>query len=93
MSELCNNSACFSIEIKGISDICVTFVVYACGKSAAPSFSPFLKEIFEMSELCNNSACFSIEIKGISDICVTFVVYACGKSILGVRTHEKDTVD
>lgn len=33
MSELCNNSACFSAEIKGTSDICVTFVVYACGKS------------------------------------------------------------
>ena len=60
---------------------------------AAPLFSPFLKEIFEMSERCNNSACFSVEIKGTSDICVTFVVYACGKSILGVRTHEKDTAD
>ena len=46
-----------------------------------------------MSERCNNSACFSVEIKGTSDICVTFVVYACGKSILGVRTHEKDTAD
>lgn len=46
-----------------------------------------------MSELCNNSACFSVEIKDTSDICVTFVVYACGKSILGVRTHEKDTAD
>ena len=33
MSELCNNSDCFSVEIKGTSDICVTFVVYACGKS------------------------------------------------------------
>ena len=33
MSELCNNSACFFVEIKGTSDICVTFVVYACGKS------------------------------------------------------------
>ena len=33
MSELCNNSACFSVEIKGTSDICVAFVVYACGKS------------------------------------------------------------
>lgn len=32
MSELCNNSACFSVEIKDASDICVTFVVYACGK-------------------------------------------------------------
>ena len=42
---------------------------------AAPPFSPFLKEIFEMSERCNNSACFSVEIKGTSDICVTFVVY------------------
>lgn len=48
---------------------------------AAPLFSSFLKEIFEMSELCNNSACFSVEIKDASDICVTFVVYACGKSI------------
>ena len=28
---------------------------------AAPPFSPFLKEIFEMSERCNNSACFSVE--------------------------------
>ena len=46
-----------------------------------------------MSELCNNSACFSVEIKGTSDICVTFVVYAYSKSILGVRTHEKDTAD
>ena len=46
-----------------------------------------------MSELCNNSACFFVEIKGTSDICVTFVVYDCGKSILGVRTHEKDTAD
>jgi len=33
MSELCNNSACFSVEIKATSDISVTFVVYACGKS------------------------------------------------------------
>ena len=33
MSERCNNSACFSVEIKGTSDIFVTFVVYACGKS------------------------------------------------------------
>ena len=28
MSELCNNSACFSVEIKGTSDICVTFEFY-----------------------------------------------------------------
>jgi len=28
MSELCNNSACFSVEIKGTSDICVTFGFY-----------------------------------------------------------------
>ena len=28
MSELCNNSACFSAEIKGTSDICVTFEFY-----------------------------------------------------------------
>ena len=28
MSELCNNSAGFSVEVKGTSDICVTFVVY-----------------------------------------------------------------
>ena len=33
MSGDCNNSACFSVEIKGTPDICVTFVVYACGKS------------------------------------------------------------
>ena len=33
MSELCNNSACFSVEIKDPTDICVTFVVYACSKS------------------------------------------------------------
>jgi len=33
MSELCNNSACFSVEIKATSDISVTFVVYACSKS------------------------------------------------------------
>lgn len=33
MSELCNILACFSVEIKVTSDICVTFVVYACGKS------------------------------------------------------------
>ncbi len=33
MSELCNNLDCFSVEIKGTSGICVTFVVYACGKS------------------------------------------------------------
>ena len=33
MSERCNNSACFSVEIKATSDISVTFVVYACGKS------------------------------------------------------------
>ena len=33
MSERCNNSACFFVEIKGTSDICVTFVVYAYGKS------------------------------------------------------------
>ena len=33
MSELCNNSACFSVEIKGTSDICVTFVVYDDYKS------------------------------------------------------------
>ncbi len=35
MSELCNNSACFSVEIKGTSDICVTFVVYAYSKVSA----------------------------------------------------------
>ena len=28
MSEICNNSACFSAEIKGTSDICVTFEFY-----------------------------------------------------------------
>ncbi len=28
MSERCNNSACFSAEIKGTSDICVTFEFY-----------------------------------------------------------------
>ena len=28
MSELCNNSACFSAEINGTSDICVTFELY-----------------------------------------------------------------
>ena len=28
MSELCNNSACFFVEIKGTSDICVTFGFY-----------------------------------------------------------------
>ena len=33
MSERCNNSACFSVEIKGTSDICVTFVVYDDYKS------------------------------------------------------------
>lgn len=33
MSERCNNSACFSAKIKGTSDICVTFVLYACDKS------------------------------------------------------------
>ena len=58
-----------------------------------PAFFAISQKIFEMSERCNNSACFSVEIKGTSDICVTFVVYACGKSILGVRTHEKDTAD
>ena len=35
---------------------------------AAPLFSPFLKEIFEMSERCDNSVCFSVEIKATSDI-------------------------
>ena len=30
MSELCNNSAGFSVEVKGTSDICVTFVFYTC---------------------------------------------------------------
>ena len=40
MSELCNNSACFSVEIKGTSDICVTFVVYACGKSIKKHLPP-----------------------------------------------------
>ena len=64
------------------------------GSLAAPLvFCYPLTKYFEMSELCNNSACFFVEIKGTSDICVTFVVYACGKSILGVRTHEKDTAD
>ena len=64
------------------------------GSLAAPLIFCYpLTKYFEMSELCNNSACFSVEIKGTSDICVTFVVYACGKSILGVRTHEKDTAD
>mgnify|MGYP000460553857 CR=1 FL=1 len=33
MSELCNNSVYFSVEIKGTSDICVTFVVYDDYKS------------------------------------------------------------
>ena len=28
MSELCNNSACFYVEIGDASDICVTFVFY-----------------------------------------------------------------
>ena len=28
MSELCNNSAGFSVEVKGTSDICVTFVFF-----------------------------------------------------------------
>lgn len=32
MSELCNNSAGFSVEVKGTSDICVTFVFYTCIK-------------------------------------------------------------
>ena len=63
------------------------------GGVCCPAFFAISQKIFEMSELCNNSACFSVEIKGTSDICVTFVVYACGKSILGVRTHEKDTAD
>ena len=40
MSELCNNSACFSVEIKDASDICVTFVVYACGKSIKKHLPP-----------------------------------------------------
>ena len=62
------------------------------GESAIRPAIVFEKHI-EMSELCNNSACFFVEIKGTSDICVTFVVYACGKSILGVRTHEKDTAN
>ena len=39
MSERCNNSACFSVEIKGTSDICVTFVVYACGISGFPNLT------------------------------------------------------
>ena len=63
------------------------------GGVCCPAFFAISQKIFEMSERCNNSACFSVEIKGTSDICVTFVVYACGKSILGVRTHEKDTAD
>ena len=63
------------------------------GGVCCPAFFAISQKIFEMSELCNNSACFFVEIKGTSDICVTFVVYACGKSILGVRTHEKDTAD
>lgn len=63
------------------------------GGVCCPAFFAISQKNFEMSELCNNSACFSVEIKGTSDICVTFVVYACGKSILGVRTHEKDTAD
>ena len=63
------------------------------GNVCCPAFFAISQNFFEMSELCNNSACFSAEIKGTSDICVTFVVYACGKSILGVRTHEKDTAD
>lgn len=33
MSEVCNNSACFFVEIRGASDICVTFVLYDRGKS------------------------------------------------------------
>ena len=40
MSEHCNNSACFFVEIKGTSDICVTFVVYACGKSIKKHLPP-----------------------------------------------------
>ena len=64
------------------------------GSLAAPLIFCYpLTKYFEMSELCSNSACFSVEIKAPSDICVAFVVYACGKSILGVRTHEKDTDD
>lgn len=63
------------------------------GGVCCPAFFAISQKNFEMSERCNNSACFSVEIKGTSDICVTFVVYACGKSILGVRTHEKDTAN
>ena len=40
MSERCNNSACFFVEIEGTSDICVTFVVYACGKSIKKHLPP-----------------------------------------------------
>ena len=40
MSERCNNSACFSVETKDTSDICVTFVVYACGKSIKKHLPP-----------------------------------------------------
>ena len=50
MSELCNNSACFSVEIKGTSDICVTFVVYACGNSAC-----FFVEIKGTSDIYSSS--------------------------------------
>ena len=63
------------------------------GRRVLPRFFRHFSKNFEMSERCNNSACFFVEIEGTSDICVTFVVYACGKSILGVRTHEKDTAD
>ena len=84
--------------MKTIEPLYTERYVQWCGRSAAQLMGSLLPDYpltkyFEMSELCNNSACFSVEIKGTSDICVTFVVYAYSKSILGVRTHEKDTAD
>ena len=43
----CNNSACFSVEIKGTSDICVTFVVYDDYKSKI-TFTQVLRHNMEV---------------------------------------------
>ena len=42
---------------------------------AAPLFSPFLKEIFEMSERCNISPRFSMKFLGRCNISRTFGFY------------------
>ena len=80
MSELCNNSACFSVEIKGTSDICVTFVVYACGKSIMRQQRK--KERLTCRDVCHSMSCRKNSERyernfGESNQCVKYATFIC----------------